>query len=75
MRMDTKHPLTVYRNESKVSQGELAERLGVGKWTVTSIEHGRRVPSPKLAIKIEAATGIPRAALRPDIFGAPVAAE
>lgn len=63
------HPLTVYREERGLSQREFAEEAGLSKWTVTMIETGKRAPSPKLSVRLEALTGVPRAAFRPDIFG------
>jgi DNA-binding XRE family transcriptional regulator len=67
--MKEAHPLTSWRDERGISQDDFASDLDVTRWTVTSIETGRRRPSVELTAKIEAITGISRAALRPDIFG------
>jgi DNA-binding XRE family transcriptional regulator len=52
-----RHPLKVWRAAQGVTQAEMAEKLGIGKWMVNSIETGRRVPSFSLVEKIVAATG------------------
>lgn len=57
--MTDKHPLTAWRETKGKTQAEMAEALGVTRWTITSIETRRREPSPKLARAIEAKTGIP----------------
>lgn len=64
----TNHPLTEYRDAHRLTLAELAERLGVRRWTVHGIETGRRKPSPRLAAEIEKVTGVPKSALRPDIW-------
>lgn len=52
------HPLTVYRKRRGISQDEIAKRVGVTRWTITSIETGRRTPSFGLVAKlIEASRG------------------
>lgn len=69
---ETKHPLAAWREAQTppVSQGDFAKGVHVGRWTINSIETGRRKPSPKLARELERHTGIPKAALRPDLWGA-----
>ncbi|WP_040005735.1 helix-turn-helix transcriptional regulator [Fibrisoma limi] len=47
-----KNRIKVWRAEHNISQGELAERIGVSRQTVNSIETGRYVPSTILALKI-----------------------
>jgi DNA-binding XRE family transcriptional regulator len=54
--MENTHALTVWRKEQKLSQGEFAEKLGVTRWMVNSIETGRRIPSMNLAIKVQQVT-------------------
>ena len=63
------HPLVRYREVAGLSQADLARRVGVDKSTINKIEQGSRPASPRLAVRIEAATGISRAIIRPDIFG------
>lgn len=58
--MDTKHPLTQWRNsqEPKLSQEDLAKLIGVSRWYVNRLEVGATTPSFALAMKIEAMTGV-----------------
>lgn len=60
-------PLTVYRKAKGQTVDALAESLGVDRTTIWRWETGK-VPVERLA-DIESVTGIPRARLRPDIFG------
>lgn len=57
--MDKKHPLAVWRENQnpKLTQEEFGVLIGVTKWTVNSIEVGRRKPSTKLVSQIMKATG------------------
>lgn len=57
--MANEHALTSWRNAQnpKVSQIELAEKLGVSRWMVNRIERGERNPSLKLAIRVQEITG------------------
>lgn len=59
------HPLKKYREEHGLTQGQLAEILGVSDATVTHIENGRRRVTPERAVDWEERTGIPRATLCP----------
>jgi putative transcriptional regulator len=52
-----KNHLVALRGERNWSQGDLAERLGVSRQTVNSIERGRYDPSLPLAFKIAAVFG------------------
>jgi len=47
-----KNRLKVERAEHNLSQSELAERIGVSRQTINSIETGRYVPSTVLALKL-----------------------
>ena len=47
-----KNRLKVERAEQSLSQADLAERIGVSRQTINSIETGRYVPSTVLALKI-----------------------
>ena len=49
-----KNKLKVARAEANLSQGDLAERIGVSRQTINSIETGRYVPSTVLALKLAA---------------------
>lgn len=44
--------LKVERAEQSLSQADLAERIGVSRQTINSIETGRYVPSAVLALKL-----------------------
>jgi len=44
--------LKVERAEQNLSQADLAERIGVSRQTINSIETGRYVPSTVLALKL-----------------------
>ena len=63
------HPLVKHRKARRISQSALASQIGVTKATISKAESGKQPPSAKLALRIEAATGVPRAEIRPDIFG------
>ncbi len=47
-----KNRLKVARAELDITQGELAERIGVTRQAVNSIELGKYVPSAVLALKM-----------------------
>ena len=47
-----KNTLKVQRAKSNLTQGDLAERIGVSRQTINSIESGRYVPSTLLALKL-----------------------
>lgn len=47
-----KNRLRVARAECNLSQAELAEKVGVSRQTINSIETGRYTPSAILALKI-----------------------
>ena len=47
-----KNRLKVARAEMNITQGELAEKIGVTRQAVTSIELGKYVPSTVLALKM-----------------------
>lgn len=55
------------------SQQKLAAQIGVTQQAVSIWQRSGRVPA-EAAVKVEAATGIPRADIRPDIFGEQVSA-
>ena len=49
-----KNRIKVARAERDFSQADLAERIGVSRQTINSIETGRYVPSTVLALKLAA---------------------
>lgn len=52
------HPLAAYRSKTGETQAALANRVGCKRWMLNRIEKGERRPSPELAGRIQAATGI-----------------
>lgn len=44
--------IRVFRAEHRMSQGELAEAIGVSRKTISTIEVGKFVPSTIIALKI-----------------------
>jgi len=55
--------MTKRREEMGLTQEALAERVGCKRWMVNSIEVGRRFPSRRLALRIEAEIGVDAGAL------------
>ncbi len=47
-----KNRLKVWRAEHNLSQADLADRIGVSRQTINSIETARYVPSAMLALKL-----------------------
>lgn len=56
---EVKDLIKFYRNEKKISQEELAEKLGVSRVTITRYENGTRVPSIDMLRKIAKALDVP----------------
>lgn len=54
-----KNRLKVARAEHNLSQADLADRIGVSRQTVNSIETARYVPSTVLALKLAQVLGKP----------------
>ena len=48
--LELQNKLRVARAEKKVSQGELADMVGVSRQTISSIENNQFCPSAKLAL-------------------------
>ena len=48
--LDLQNKLRVARAEKKISQGELADMVGVSRQTISSIENNQFCPSAKLAL-------------------------
>ena len=57
--IDVKNRLRVLRAELGLSQGQLAERLGVSRQTINVIENGKYDASLPLALKIGKLFGVP----------------
>jgi DNA-binding XRE family transcriptional regulator len=57
--MDAKHPLAKWReaHEPPLTQHALAREVGTSRWTINSIETGRRKPGRDLIVKIAKFTG------------------
>ena len=51
------HPHRLFREKSKLSQEELAERIGVSKASVSRWESRARIPEPRLWERIREVTG------------------
>lgn len=52
MSSELNNRIRVFRAEHRMSQGELAEAIGVSRKTISTIEVGRFVPSTVIALKI-----------------------
>ena len=50
--------IRVFRAEHRMSQAELAEKIGVSRKTISTIEVGRFVPSTVIALKIARYFGV-----------------
>lgn len=50
--------LKTLRGEAGLTQGELAERVGVTRKTINTVENGVFVPSTVLALKLARALGV-----------------
>jgi transcriptional regulator with XRE-family HTH domain len=61
--------LEQYRAEKGLTKTQLADLLGISPTMISLIVSGARQPGFALTRRIEKVTGIPRAQLRPDIFG------
>jgi transcriptional regulator with XRE-family HTH domain len=67
--MQAIHPLKTFRENQtpKLSQADLAQKLGVARLTVNRWENGDRKIDPDLVPLVAEKTGIPAKELRPDI--------
>jgi transcriptional regulator with XRE-family HTH domain len=61
--------ITEYRTAQKMTLEALAALIGTSPGYLHDLEAGRRKASPAMCNIIEAATGIPRILIRPDIYG------
>jgi len=46
------HPIERYRKAKGLTQAELAERVGVSRKTINTVENGVFIPSTLLALKL-----------------------
>jgi putative transcriptional regulator len=51
--------IRVFRAEHRMSQGELADAIGVSRKTISTIEVGRFIPSTVIALKLAQHFGVP----------------
>jgi DNA-binding XRE family transcriptional regulator len=61
----SKHPLTEFRERQNLLQVDVARAVGVSRWTITSIETRRRIPSASLIARL---VRLSNGALRADDF-------
>jgi transcriptional regulator with XRE-family HTH domain len=66
--MNIQKLITKKREDLGLTQGQLAELIGVKPAMVSHLENGRRSLSPARAKAIEKALGIPREKLLPEVF-------
>jgi len=52
MSAELSNRIRVFRAEHRISQGELADAIGVSRKTISTIEVGRFVPSTVIALKL-----------------------
>lgn len=57
-REELKNHLRLYRERSDLTQAELAEKVGVTRKTVNTVERGHFVPSTVLALRLADALGV-----------------
>lgn len=51
--------IRVFRAEHRMSQGDLADAIGVSRKTISTIEVGRFIPSTVIALKLARQFGVP----------------
>jgi transcriptional regulator with XRE-family HTH domain len=61
------HPLKTFRTREGLTQGQLADMVGVTRETVTRWENGTRNPDEEKLAVIAEKTGIQPSVLRPDL--------
>lgn len=62
------NPLKAYRKKERLSQQEVADKLGISRAMVGLLENGQREFSAEISVLIEKSLGINRVMLRPDLF-------
>lgn len=51
--------LSDFLRDTKLTQGQLAERVGITQAHMSRVVHGGRIPSLALAVRLSRATGLP----------------
>lgn len=59
MNDELENRIHVLRAEQRISQEELAERIGVSRKTISTIEVGRFIPSTVIALRLARYFGVP----------------
>ncbi|NNF08441.1 MAG: helix-turn-helix transcriptional regulator [Candidatus Eisenbacteria bacterium] len=59
MSQELENRIRVFRAEHRMSQADLAERVGVSRKTISTIEVGRFIPSTIIALRIARYFGVP----------------
>lgn len=59
MSSELQNRIRVFRAEHRMSQADLAERVGVSRKTISTIEVGRFIPSTIIALRIARYFGVP----------------
>ncbi len=62
------NPLKTYRDEKKLSQQQLGDKLGISRQMVGMLETGERDFTPEMCLTIEKKLGIPREEILPEFF-------
>lgn len=57
--VELRNRIKVFRAEHNLTQSDLAERIGVSRKTISTIEVGRFVPSTVIALLIAGHFGVP----------------
>jgi DNA-binding transcriptional regulator YdaS (Cro superfamily) len=65
-----RHPLARYRHRERLTLARLAKLCGTTKATLSRVETGKLIPTTRMAMALELATGgaVSRHELRPDIW-------
>ncbi len=59
MSEELQNRIRVFRAEHRMSQGDLADAIGVSRKTISPIEVGRFIPSTVIALKLARHFGVP----------------
>lgn len=61
-------PLREYRDDKKLTQQDIADKLKVSRGLIAQLEVGAKSYTAEMAVLIEKRLGIPRERFRPDLF-------